>query len=416
MSEPKPTPLGALVMAGDGQQDAEQITDSIFMVKDVSNAYLVTTADGDLLVNTGFIGNGDRNKALFAAHRTGQLKRIILTQSHADHYGALPEQMEDGTQIIAGAGFVDTARYFDDLAPFLGRRSGKLWASMTRRNGPAPVPPKVTPDLEVEDRYAFEQGGKRFEVLHTPGGETLCSVVVWLPDEKTVFTGNLFGPVWRAMPNLTTTRGDRPRLVRRYLRSLERVRALEPELLITGHGEPVRGAAKIKADLDTMHAAVSYIERETIAGMNAGKDVHTLMREISLPEELKIGEFHGCTRWSVRAIWEENAGWVHFADGTTTLYGVPRSSINADLAELAGGADKLAERARARLGADQPLEALHLVDIALDVQADNASALAVKKDACQLLLERSGAQNLSETMWLRSEIAEAEQKLAATAA
>src|SRR5690606_18857865 len=128
----------------------------------------------------------------------------------------------------------------------------------------------------------------------------------------TVFTGNLFGPVWRAMPNLVTIRGDRPRLVRAYLRSVEEVRALEPELVITGHGEPIRGADRIRADLDTMHAAVSYIERETIAGMNAGKTVQELMHEIRLPEHLKIDEFHGKVSWVVRAIWEENAGWFHF--------------------------------------------------------------------------------------------------------
>ena len=105
MSNDKQTPLGALVTAGDQQTEAEKITDTIFMVKDISNAYLVTTADGDLLINTGFLGNGQRNKALFAPHRTGPLRRIIVTQAHPDHYGALPEQMEDGTQVIAGAGF-----------------------------------------------------------------------------------------------------------------------------------------------------------------------------------------------------------------------------------------------------------------------------------------------------------------------
>ncbi len=406
-----PTPLGALVNAGDGQTEAVAITSTIFMVKDISNAYLVTTSDGDVMINVGFIGNDARNKELFAPHRTGPLRRVIFTQAHADHYGALPGQMEGGTQIIGGKGFTQTCAYFDELAPFLGRRSGKLWASMTRRNGPPPVPPKVVPDLEVTDCYAFQQGDTRFEVLHTPGGETLCAVVVWLPDERTVFTGNLFGPVWRAMPNLTTTRGDKPRLLRRYLHSLERVRALEPELLITGHGDPVRGAVTIRADLDTLHAAVSYIERETIAGMNAGKDVHTLMREIALPEHLKIGEFHGSTRWTVRAVWEENAGWFHYADGTTALYGVPRSSVHADLAELAGGAANVAARAQARLAAGEPLHALHLIDVALSAEPAEPLALALKKAACQLLLERSDAQNLSETMWLRAEIAEVEGKL-----
>jgi alkyl sulfatase BDS1-like metallo-beta-lactamase superfamily hydrolase len=408
------TPLGALVTAGDGQTAAEQIADGIFMVKDISNAYLVTTADGDLMVNTGFLGNGARNKGLFAPHRTGPLRKILLTQAHADHYGALPDQKEAETQVIAGAGFTDTCDYFDRLAPFLGRRSGKLWASMTRRDGPPPKPPIVVPDIEVSGVHAFEQGGRRFEVTKTPGGETLCSVFVWLPDEKTIFTGNLFGPVWRAMPNLVTMRGDKPRLVRAYLKSVEQVRALAPELVITGHGEPIRGAEKIRADLDAMHAAVSYLESETIDGMNAGKSVQQLMREIVLPEALTIGQFHGKASWVVRAIWEENAGWFHYEDGTTALYGVPRSAVDADLAELAGGVAALAGRAQAHVEAGKPLKALHLLDIALDVAPDDAASLTVKKTALEQLLAASGGTNLSETMWLKAEIADAEKRLSTT--
>lgn len=396
--------LASLVMAGDHQSEAERITDDIFMVKDVSNAYLLTTSDGDLLVNTGFLGNGERNKNLFAPQRTGPLRRIILTQSHADHYGALPEQLEDGTEVIAGAGFTETAEYFDRLGPFLNRRSGKLWASITRRSGPPPTPPTVIPDLEVEDRYSFEQGGRRVEVVKTPGGETLCSVFVWLPDERIVFTGNLFGPVWRAMPNLVTMRGDRPRLARAYLRSVEEVRDLNAEMVITGHGEPIVGADRIRADLDAMHAAVSYIERETIAGMNEGKTVQRLMSEIRLPEDMRIGEFHGKVSWVVRAIWEENAGWFHF-DSTTSLYGVPKSSVDADFTELAGGASVLAQRANQYLAQNQPLKALHLLDVALGAEPHNRDGLVAKKTALQQLLDASASANLSETMWLKSEIA-----------
>ncbi|MFM5908858.1 MAG: MBL fold metallo-hydrolase [Novosphingobium sp.] len=411
MTDGKQTPLGALVMAGEGQNAAVEITPSIFMVKDISNAYLVTSEGGDMLVNTGFIGNGDRNRALFAPHRKGPMQAIVVTQAHADHFGALPEQLEDGTQVITGAGFTETDRYFDDLKMFLGRRSGKLWASMTRRDGPPPVPPKVIPDLEVEDRNAFDLGGKRVEVIKVPGGETLCSVIVWLPDEKTVFTGNLFGPVWRSMPNLTTTRGDKPRLVGPYLKSCEIVRDLGAELVITGHGEPVFGADKIRADIQAMHDAVQWIETETIKVMNAGGTVYDAMQSIHLPQDRKIGEFHGQTRWTVRAVWEENGNWFKYEDGTTALFGSPVSSVYADLAELAGGADRVAQRAKALLDADKPLEALHLVDVALGVDSAEPTALAVKKHACQLLLARGGGQNLSETMWLKAEIAAAEAKL-----
>ena len=404
--------LANLVQAGEQQKEAESVTDFIFMAKDISNAYLVTTRDGDVMVNTGFMDNAERTKGLLAPKRTGTLRYIILTQAHPDHYGGVPTLRESETQVVAERRFVHTWRYFRDLGPYIGRRSAKLWSGTVKR-GPNPLPPpEVVPDVVVDRRYEFELGGRRFEVMSTPGGETLDSLTVWMPRERVAFTGNLFGPVFLAVPNLVTVRGDKPRLVQRYLSSLDTVRKLDVETLITGHGEPIRGADKIRAALDKMHAAVSFVNEAVIAGMNGGKDVHTLMREIRLPDELKIGEFHGKVSWAVRAIWEEYSGWFHY-DSTTSLYGVPRSSVDADVVELAGGAGKLAARARVKLDAGRPLEALHLVDIALGAERTNADALAVKKSALQVLLSESGGQNLSETMWLKSEIAGAEAALAA---
>ena len=408
MSEAEPKPaLAGLVRAGDAQAEAVSITDFVFMAKDISNAYLVTTSDGDVLINTGFMDNADRNVGLFAPHRTGPLHRIILTQSHADHFGGVPEFREPETEIIAGAGFNENWDDMRRLQPFFGPRSGKLWASTMKRGSAPKAPPQVAPDVIVDRSFSFEQGGRRFEVIHTPGGEATDGVTVWLPDDKIAFTGNLFGPVFLSMPFLCTIRGDKPRLVRRYLESLDRVRGLGAELLITGHGEPIVGKARIAADLAKMHAAVSWIRDYTFAGMNAGKDVHTLVREVALPAELKIGEFHGKVSWAVRTIWEEYSGWFRYEDGTTALYGVPRTAVNADLAELAGGADALVARARAHADAGRPLEALHLLDIALDVEPSHGAALEVKTAALEQLLKASGGSNLSETMWLKSEIASA---------
>jgi alkyl sulfatase BDS1-like metallo-beta-lactamase superfamily hydrolase len=248
-------------------------------------------------------------------------------------------------------------------------------------------------------------------VISTPGGETLDSLVVWMPKERVVFTGNLFGPVFLAMPNLVTLRGDKPRLVQRYLPSLDTVRKLGAELLITGHGEPIRGAENIRASLDKMHAAVSYVNEQTIAGMNAGKDVHTLMREIRLPEELKIGEFHGKVSWAVRAIWEEYSGWFHY-DSTASLYGVPRSSVDADLVDLAGGAEALAARANEKLEKGRALEAMHLLDVALGAEPGNKRALEIKAAVLKRLQVESSGSNLSEAMWLKVELAAVEAALA----
>jgi alkyl sulfatase BDS1-like metallo-beta-lactamase superfamily hydrolase len=405
-------PLASLVLQGDAQAEAIAITDFVFMAKDISNAYLITTSDGDVMVNTGFMDNAERTKRLLDPVRTGPLRRIILTQSHADHFGGVPTFKEPATEVIAQDQFLRNGRDMTGLQPFFGPRSFKLWgATLKRPTKPLP-PPEITPDILFDRSYAFEQGGRRFELISTPDGETTDALTVWMPNEKIAFTGNLFGPVFEAMPNLVTIRGDKLRMVWSYLSSLEKVRDLGVELLITGHGEPIRGAATIRAALDRMHGAVTWLRDYTLDGMMAGKDVHTLMREVKLPEHLRIGEFHGKASWNVRTIWEEYAGWFHY-DSTTSLYGVPRSSVNADLAELAGGADVLAARAQAKLDAGQPLEAIHLLDVALGAEPANRTALTVKKAALESLLAASGGSNLSETMWLKSEITAATQSLGA---
>ena len=415
MSDDEKPALAGLVRAGDAQTEALAINDFIFMARDISNAHLVTTNDGDVMVNTGFFddANVERNVALLKPHRTGPLRHIILTQSHADHFGGVPAFKEDGTKVIGGPGFNEAWGDMQRLQPFFGPRSGKLWGSTLKR-GSAPKPvPNVVPDIIIDREYSFDQGGRTFTVIHAPEGETVDNLIVWMPNEKIAFTGNLVGPVWLSMPFLCTLRGDKPRLVWNYLTSLEKLRSLDAEIIITGHGEPIHGRDRIRADIDKMHAAVSWVRDYTLDGMNAGKTVHTLMREVALPDHLKIGEFHGKVSWAVKTIWEEYAGWFHYEDGTTELYGVPRSSVNADIVELSGGVDPLTNRARAHVEAAQPLEAIHLLDIALGTAPDNAPALTVKKAALVLLLRDSGGSNLSETMWLKSEIMDAENRLSA---
>ncbi|MBY0421610.1 MAG: MBL fold metallo-hydrolase, partial [Parvularculaceae bacterium] len=326
--------LAGMVRAGEQQKEAIRIAEGVWRVHDLSSAYLVNTSDGDVMINTGFMDNVARNKALFDPVRTGPLRAIILTQSHPDHFGGVPAFKEAETKVYAERRFVQNWADYRALMPFYGRRSRRLWASTIKRDAAPPPPPDVVPDVAVAERTAIEIGGRRFELIPMGAGETTDTLAVFMPKEKIAFVGNIFGPVFLSMPFLVTLRGEKPRLVQNWLPAVEAVRALGAEVLLSGHSEPVVGAARIAADLTTLHDAVAFIRDETIAGMNAGKDVGTLMREIVLPERLRIGEYHGKVSWGVRSIWEEFAGWFYF-DRTTALYPVARASVDADLAELA---------------------------------------------------------------------------------
>ncbi len=179
---------------------------------------------------------------------------------------------------------------------------------------------------------------------------------------------------------------------------MERVRDLRPELLVTGHFEPIAGAERIHAELTRLRDAIRYVHDQTVEGMNAGKDVRTLMREIALPAEYEVGQGYGKVAWDVRAIWENYSGWFHH-ESTTELYPVGFDTVAADVVELAG-AEALVDRARQHLDAARPLQAIHLAEL---VASDHAGARAVLRDAHEKLLADS--TNFWESAWLRNQIA-----------
>lgn len=403
--------LGELINAGEGVTEAREIARGIHVSPGISNAYLVTSEAGDLLVNAGMFFEGPRIRDRFAAVSRGPLKVIVYTQSHPDHIGGTAALAGPDTTIIAQAAYPEVRAYWNRLMPFYSRRSQVLWRSVLGGRGEMPeLPPDPVPDLLFQDRHAFELGERRFELLATPGGETTDSLVVWLPDEGIVFTGNLFGPMFGHLPNLYTLRGDKIRSALRFIASLERVRDLRPELLVTGHGDPIRGGPEIRAALTRIRDATRWVHDRTVQGMNAGKDVYTLMAEIALPQELAVGQGHGKTSWCVRAIWEEYAGWFHYRS-TTELYPLPAEAVHGDVVELAG-ATALAQRAREHAQAGRPLEALHLSDMVLSAEPAHAAALQVRAAALETLLERSGGENFSEAQWLRGRLAETREALA----
>jgi alkyl sulfatase BDS1-like metallo-beta-lactamase superfamily hydrolase len=128
------------------------------------------------------------------------------------------------------------------------------------------------------------------------------------------------------------------------------------------------------------------------------------MREIATPPELTLTEEYGKTSWNVRAIWHEYTGWFDPDRGTTELYGIPQSSVAPALAELAGGVDRIVERAGAFVADGKALEALHLLDIALAAEPSSAATRALRRTALERLLEQSGGKNLWERMWIASEL------------
>src|SRR6202453_1923985 len=398
---------GAGAMRPAAAEKAEQIAPGLWCSPGLSNSYLLTTAEGRVIVNTGMGFEGPVHRGNFDAVDSSPVRYIIFTQGHVDHVGGLDSVRDPDTTVVAQANWTQWRDDNERLIPYRASRSAFAFKDTlatgiqaiqqrlgTKRLAGQSVP---TVDLDFEDALTLDVGGRRMQLISVPGGETTDSLLVWLPDERICLCGNTFGPTFGHIPNLVTMRGDRYRDALSAIASVERVRDLHPELLVSGHFEPIAGADRINAELTRLRDAIQYIHDQTVAGMNAGKDVQTLMREIALPTEYEVGQGYGKVAWDVRAIWENYSGWFPHRS-TTELYPVGFDAVSADLVELAG-ADALVDRARTHPGAGPPLHAIHLAEL---VPGDHPAARAVLREAHESLL--AGSTNFWESAWLNQQI------------
>ena len=390
----------------------ERINDFIVMSEAFSNAYLIETSAGNVQLNAGMGMEAPVIDANFKAFSDAPLHTLIFTQGHVDHVGgtAYFRDKNPGLRVIASERNAEHQQYDGRLAAFRGNRSAFAFTdkfteafNYYQQHGYTdfPAQDQPTPDVLVGDKLAFELGGVSFEIVAVPGAETNDSLVVWLPQHKICFTGNLFGCPFGHFPNLVTIRGDRYREALVVARAVQTVRALEPEMICYGHHGPVIGKQLIQDELAALHHAINYVHDETVRGMNAGKDVYTLMSEITLPPEMEVGQGYGKVSWSVRAIWESYSGWFHHRS-TTELYAVPQSSVASDIVELAGGTAAILKRAEDKFSSGDNEQAIHLLDIIRDAGADTAASRELGIKVHQALLEQS--ENFWLSAWLKNQV------------
>ncbi len=399
--------VAGMVQSGRNQAEAIDRGHGIYENQGIGNSYLVTTPEGNVLVNAGALKDARRGRELFATVSDQPIRYIVLTQSHANQFGGLEIYKTPENQVIAHRNYPEDRRYTEALSEHYRRGSRRIFSGMTGSTEDIMPTREVAPDLLIDEFHAFESGGRRFEIHWTPGGETRSAVIVWLPWDKIAIVGNLFGPLFGNHPNLNTMRGDKPRWALQFIGSVKKLRALGPEQILTGH-EDIRGGERIQRELTRIIDAVQWVHDKTIEGMNAGIELRTLMRDIRTPPELTLTEEYGKLAWNVRAIWHEYTGWFDPSRGTTELYGVPPSVVAPAIVELSGGVEPVIAKAREFTAVGKPLEAPHLLDIALAAQPDSAPGREAKKAALQRLLEQTGGNNLWERMWIAAAIRDTE--------
>jgi alkyl sulfatase BDS1-like metallo-beta-lactamase superfamily hydrolase len=390
------------------QAEAVKVNDRVYQAGGFGNTYLVTTSEGNVVVDTSSGALARRHRALLKKVSDAPVRYVILTHCHPDHVGGVAIWKETGTEVVAHRNYAAGREYQRRLADFFVRRNAaqyNLPPLLVRAAADQYLGPRYDATIAFDSTYTISLGGLTFELVHAPG-ETEDQINVWIPEIKTAFVGD---NIYDTFPNIYTLRGTQPRWALDWIASLDRVIAWKPEVLLGSHMAPLVGADAIQERLRRYRDAIQYVHDRTVEGMNEGKSVFTLMQEVKLPPELAMGEQYGRLTWSIRGIYEGYVGW--FDEDPASMYEIPRSAVDADLVELAGGPERIVGKAREHLEAGRCVEALHLINVVLHADAGCKAAHQLRIQSYESLLART--DNVIEQGWLKAGIRDSQAALAA---
>jgi len=197
------------------------VSDGVGRIPGFVNCYTYREGDETYLIDTGY---SRRARAVVRAFRTASLpvdrvRKILLTHYHVDHMG--------GAAYLVRNSHAPVDCHTDD-APFVDGRQKQpipLLMRLFMRVHPAPV----GTSLKDGDRIGS------LVVVHTPG-HTPGEVVFYHPERKILFSGDA---VVERKGTLTVPAARFAWNLDQAIRSISRIRALEVELLLPGHGDPV---------------------------------------------------------------------------------------------------------------------------------------------------------------------------------
>ncbi|CAN5880115.1 hypothetical protein BH23ACT2_BH23ACT2_23950 [soil metagenome] len=353
------------------------IDDTLAVVESFSHVVAFRTDEGLVLFDASSVFTGRGVTQSLRAWADDPVHTLVYTHGHVDHVGGSGALLADGTE--RGHRAPRVIGHQNVPARFERYRATNGWnlAINARQFGPGfggdgakrrsgaeptflPADTLTCTDL-YEDRLDVSVGGLEVE-LHHARGETDDHTWAWIPSHRAVAVGDFVAWVF---PN-----AGNPQKVQRY--PLEWARALrdmltrEPELLLPAHGLPVVGRERVATVLGDLATALERLVGDVVGAMNAGATLDEIVHSVRVEDDLLrrpwLRPIYDEPEFVVRNVWRLYGGWW---DGDPAqLKPPPADALATEVADLAGGANRLGDRARALSADGDHRMACQLVELA----------------------------------------------------
>ena len=245
-----------------------QVAENVFVLRTVMvNLFLIRGASSWVLVDAGLPGyaNTIREAAREVVGSDTPPTSIILTHGHFDHRGSLEPLLERWNSPVFAhrleRPYLTGQSPYPPPDPLVGRGAMSLLSRLYPRR-----PIDIRPHLDLLPDGGAIPGLSEWRWIHTPG-HTAGHVSLFRDRDRTLIAGDAVCTTKQESALAVLT--QRPELhgPPAYFTqdwqcaavSVERLAALDPDVLASGHGEPMRGAA-MRDELRAL--AVSFDRRE----------------------------------------------------------------------------------------------------------------------------------------------------------
>jgi glyoxylase-like metal-dependent hydrolase (beta-lactamase superfamily II) len=286
------------------QADLEEKTVSFTRLSDHAYAY---TAEGD--PNSGIVIGDDAVMVIDTQATPAMaqdvirrirevtskpIKYVVLSHYHAVR--VLGAAAYEPDHIIASQDTLDMIkeRGEQDKASEIGRFP-RLFRNVES------VPPGLTwPTITFTGRMTLWLGKLEVQLIQLGRGHTKGDTVVWLPQDKVLFSGDL------VEFDATPYAGDA--YFQDWPKTLDNIAALKPEALVPGRGAALTNAAEVAKGLEGTRAFVSELYASVKAGAAAGKELRAVYKDTYDKLKPKYGQwviFDHCMPFDVTRAYDE---------------------------------------------------------------------------------------------------------------
>ena len=228
---------------GSSSLAGERVVEGVGRIPGFVNCYTFRSGDETFLIDTGFRRRAQPVVRAFrdAGVPLAQVRRVLLTHHHIDHRGGAAYLLEHAGAAVSCE---------EEDVPFVDG-SSPTPMSFLMRWFLRPRAATVATRLKDGDQVG------PLSVLHLPG-HTPGEVAFYEPRRKILFSGD---SVIERKGRLTLPAPQYAANLEQAVHSLERLRALDVELLLPGHGVPVtKGFSDLLADL-IQRAPAQFLQR-----------------------------------------------------------------------------------------------------------------------------------------------------------